>query len=166
MKGYRRPQEKPRSFDVPSANMFTPTEIASDLSWIPDMVAFEEPPLSAESYVREYLTDPDTWWWSTNDYSSREADIVLKRVLSIIKNAQLPHHEKALGQLGVGPLENMMSNSLLDLLEPWMPFTPALCFVLSNVRMEVEPPALQRRLAAMIAGSRNHCCQATQMSLI
>ena len=37
------------------------------------------------------------------------------RVLAIIAQAQLPDHEKALDQLGVGPLENMMSDTLLDL---------------------------------------------------
>jgi hypothetical protein len=82
------------------------------------------------------------------------AGIVLKRALAIIAQAQLPDHEKALGQLGVGPLENMMGNELLDDLRSWMPFTAAMCYALSSVRMEVEPPALQRRLYAMMQESQ------------
>lgn len=45
-------------------------------------------------------------------------------------------------------------NILLDRLRPWMPFTPAMCYALSMVRMEVESPALQQRVRAMIAGSQ------------
>ncbi len=115
----------------------------------------EQQPVNADAYVRSYLADPGTYWWSTNHYSAREADVVLKRVLAIIAQAQLPDHEKALGQLGVGPLENMMSDTLLDRLRHWMPFTPAMCYALSNVRMEFEPPALQRRLNVMIQESQH-----------
>ncbi|WP_280950485.1 hypothetical protein [Rhizobium acidisoli] len=42
----------------------------------------------------------------------------MKRVLAIVAKAKLPEHEKALGQLGVDPLENMMSDTLLDILGP------------------------------------------------
>ncbi|NGN43525.1 hypothetical protein G6N74_20855 [Mesorhizobium sp. CGMCC 1.15528] len=145
--------QHPRHSDALPISAFTPSEVASDLSWAPDMAAFDEPPLTAKAYVQAYLADPTTWWWSTNDYSSSEADVVLKRVLAIAAEAQLPDHEEALGQVGVGPLENMMSDTLLDLLGAWMPFTPAMRYALSSVRMEFESPALQRRLSAMIAGS-------------
>ncbi|PDT35419.1 hypothetical protein CO671_17050 [Rhizobium sp. M10] len=36
----------------------------------------------------------------------------------------------------------------------WMPFTAAMCYALSVVRMEFEPPALQRRLDAMVQASQ------------
>lgn len=117
------------------------------------MVALGEPAVTAETYVAAYLADVDQWWWSTSLVNDPR-EIVLKRVLAIIARARMPDHEKALGQLGVDPLENMMSEPLLDLLSSWMPLTPALCHALSCVRMEFEPPALQRRLHAMIRESR------------
>ncbi|KEA06734.1 hypothetical protein G6L94_09940 [Agrobacterium rhizogenes] len=153
MVDHRKQPSKRHRQDASSNNAFTPHEIASDTSWV-DLPEMEQPPGSADAYVQAYLADPDTYWWSTNDYSSSEADVVLKRVLAIIVQARLPDHKQALGQLGVGPLEDMMSDALLDLLGPWMPFTAAMCYALGSVRMEFEPPALQRRLATMILHSQ------------
>lgn len=121
---------------------------------MPDMVSLGQPPVTAQTYVEAYLADLDKWWWSTT-YSSRdERDIALKRVLAIIKRAQLPDNEVALGQLGAGPLEDMMGNELLDDLTPWMPFTAAMCYALGCVGMHNEPTTLQRRLNAMIQESQ------------
>ena len=94
------------------------------------------------------LVDPAEWYWSTILlHDSKE--IVLKRVLAIVEQAKLPDHEKALGQLGAGPLEDMMSDELLDNLQHWLPFKPAMHYALSQVRMSIELPVLQRRLNAM-----------------
>lgn len=77
-------------------------------------------------------------------------ETVLKRVLAIIAQARLPDHQRALGQLGAGPLEDLMSDALLDDLHAWMPFSAEMRYALGNVRMNVEPPALQHRLEQML----------------
>lgn len=97
------------------SQVFTRDAIASDHSWA-DLPEMEHTWARPEHYVRAYLSDPDAWWWSTNDYTQGESEVVLKRVLAIIAQARMPEHEKALGQLGSGPLENMMSDGLLDIL--------------------------------------------------
>ncbi|MEI1252536.1 hypothetical protein [Rhizobium aouanii] len=149
MKNRGKPRSGKRTADAPAVDAFTRSALASDLTWLPDMTSFGKPPLTAEAYVEAYLADPGEWYWSTlllHDPS----EIVLKRVLAIIDQAQLPGHEKALGQLGAGPLEDMMSEELLDRLQHWLPFTPAMRFALSLVRMAVESPVLQQRLKAML----------------
>ncbi|WP_311044002.1 hypothetical protein [Rhizobium bangladeshense] len=141
---HSKPNSKRRHSDTASVSGFIPADSASDLSWVPDIVALEQPSETAGAFVQAYLTDPDRWWWSTISlHDSRET--VLKRVLAIIAQARLPDHERALGQLGAGPLENMMGDELLDVLGHWTPFTAAMCHPLGMVRMEAEPPALQRR---------------------
>ena len=130
-------------------NVFSRAAIAADLSWVPDMAALEGPPVTAESFVLAYLADPSTWHWST-DMLNDPREIVLRRVLAIIAQARLPDHQLALGQLGAGPLEDLMSDALLDDLRAWMPFTAEMRYALRNVRMNVEPPALQHRLEAML----------------
>ncbi|MBN9984250.1 hypothetical protein HFO68_03125 [Rhizobium laguerreae] len=149
----KKNRSKPRSGKhiavAPAVDVFTRSALASDLTWLPDMTAVGRPPLTAEAYVEAYLADPGEWYWSTlllHDPS----EIVLKRVLAIIEQAQLPGHEKALGQLGAGPLEDLMSEELLDRLQHWLPFTPAMRHALSQVRMAVESPVLQQRLKAML----------------
>ncbi|MET3648012.1 hypothetical protein [Phyllobacterium ifriqiyense] len=129
---------------------FTREAIGSDSSWVPSEAGSD----TAEQYVETYLSAPDAWWWSTNDYSSEEIEIVLKRTLAIIERAKLPTHENALDQLGVGPLENMMSDDLLDILVHWQPFSAAMCHALACVRMEVQPIAVQKRLRAMLLQSQ------------
>ncbi|MGY5775269.1 hypothetical protein [Rhizobium sp. LEGMi135b] len=153
MTRHRKSGSKTLPSGAPPLNMFSPSEIASDPWWVPDMIALGETAITTETYVAAYLADVDAWWWSTNlHFESR--DVALKRGLAVIARARVPDHEKALGQLGVDLLENMMSDRLLDLLRPWMPFTPAMCYALGCVRMEFEPPELQRRLNAMIVESR------------
>lgn len=111
-------------------------------------------PASPELYAKAYLSDPVFWWWSTNSYTVEESGIVLKRVLSLIDQAQLPGHEQALGQLGVGPLESLMSESLLDILECWVPFKEPMRYALNSVRFETQPLAVQRRLKTLMDRSR------------
>ncbi|WP_197728235.1 hypothetical protein [Rhizobium leguminosarum] len=148
----RKNRSKPRSgkpiSDTAVVNAFTSSALSSDLTWLPDMMAVGEPPVTAEVYIPAYLADPGEWYWSTLLLHD-PTEIVLKRVLAIIEQAQLPGHEEALGQLGAGPLEDMMSDELLDHLQHWLPFTPAMRYALGQVRMSSEPPALQQRLNAM-----------------
>ncbi|WP_041936221.1 hypothetical protein U8P77_06605 [Rhizobium johnstonii] len=150
----KKNRSKPRSgkhtADAPAVDAFTRSALASDLTWLPDMMVVGKPPLTAEAYIEAYLGDPGEWYWTTlllHDPS----EIVLKRVLAIIDQAQLPGHEKALGQLGAGPLEDMMSEELLDRLQHWLPFTPAMRHALSQVRMSSEPLVLQQRLKAILS---------------
>lgn len=49
-------------------NVFTPAAIARDLSWVRDMAAPDEPPVTAETFAHAYLADPITWHWSTKSY--------------------------------------------------------------------------------------------------
>ncbi|NNU66989.1 MULTISPECIES: hypothetical protein [unclassified Rhizobium] len=150
MKNRSKPRPGKHTADTPAVDAFTRSALESDLTWLPDMMAVGKSPLTADAYIEAYLADPDEWYWTTlllHDPS----EIVLKRVLAIIEQAQLPRHEKALGQLGVGPLEDMMSEELLDRLQHWLPFTPAMRHALGLVRMSSEPLVLQQRLKAMLS---------------
>lgn len=122
--------------------------IKSQPIWLPDAAAFGEAAVTVDEYVRAYLGDPDNWWWTTN-LSTEPREMVLLRVLAIIERADVAVHEKALGQLGAGPLEDMMSDRLLDELQAFQPFSPALKLALSCVRVEAEPASIRHRLAAM-----------------
>ncbi|MGO8057160.1 hypothetical protein ACC716_03015 [Rhizobium johnstonii] len=150
----KKNRSKPRSgkhtADAPAVDAFTRSALASDLTWLPDMMVVGKPPLTAEAYIEAYLGDPGEWYWTTLLLDD-PSEIVLKRVLAIIDQAQLPGHEKALGQLGAGPLEDMMSEELLDRLQHWLPFTPAMRHALSQVRMSSEPLVLQQRLKAILS---------------
>ncbi|MGO8466560.1 hypothetical protein AB9F45_18595 [Rhizobium leguminosarum] len=149
-KNRSNPRSRKHTADAPEVDVFTRSALASDLTWLPDVTAVGKPPVTAEAYLEAYLADPGEWYWTTillHDPS----EIVLKRVLAIIEQAQLPRHEKALGQLGAGPLEDMMSEELLDRLQHWLPFTPAMRHALSQVRMSGEPLVLQQRLKAMLS---------------
>lgn len=116
---------------------------------LPDTVVLGETALTVDEYARAYLNDPRNWWWTTS-LSAEPREIVLSRVLAIIERADPEVHEKALGQLGAGPLEDMMSTRLLDELQVFHPFSPALKVALSCVRIEAEPASIQNRLAAML----------------
>lgn len=109
--------------------------------------------MTAETYIAAYLADVDAWLWSTNLHHEPRG-LALKRTLAIITRAKMPDHERALGQLGVYPLKNMMSDELLDLLRARMPFTPTMCYALGCVRIEFALPELQHRLSAMVTESR------------
>jgi hypothetical protein len=73
----------------------------------------------------------------------------LNLVMAVIQRAHLPEHEEALGLLGAGAMEDLMSDWLLDRLKDYLPFSQELRHCLSMVRMEVEPGALQQRLERM-----------------
>ena len=77
------------------------------------------------------------------------AEEKLNLIMSVIQRAHLPEHEEALGLLGAGPMEDLMSDWLLDRLKDYLPFSQELRCCLSMVRMEFEPPALRERLLRM-----------------
>jgi hypothetical protein len=81
--------------------------------------------------------------------ASDSAEERFKLVMSVIQRAQLPEHEEALGLLGAGPMEDLMSDWFLDRLKDYLPFSQELRHCLSSVRMEVEPEALQQRILRM-----------------
>ncbi|MFJ1312163.1 hypothetical protein [Agrobacterium sp. P15N1-A] len=147
---------KSRRREIPgntvSTIAFTPASLASDTSWLPDVGVYEEPPASTETFVQAYLADPNAWHWST-DLLDGSRDDILRRALAIIAQARLPDHEQALGQLGAEPLEDIMSETLLDDLRAWMPFSEEMCYALKCVRMNVEPPVVQERLKEMLSES-------------
>lgn len=122
--------------------------IQSQPIWLPDTAASGEAVVTVDEYICAYLADPDYWWWTTS-LSTEPEDMVLSRVLAIIDRADVAVHQKALGQLGAGPLEDMMSDRLLDELQAFQPFGPALKLALSCVRIEAEPASIRHRLAAM-----------------
>lgn len=107
----------------------------SEQSWLPATEAHGEAAITVDEYITAYLNDPDTWWWTTS-LSTEPREMVLLRVLAIIEKADVNVHEKALGQLGAGPLEDMMSDQLLDELQAVQPFSPALKLALSCVRFQ------------------------------
>lgn len=120
------------------------------MDWLPDTDEENDRPFTARTYVESYLADPDQWWWTTDLSTQPDKEQVLQRVLAIIDGADISLHAKALGQLGAGPLENMMSHALLDRLSHLAPFSPAMKLALSSVRIEAEPAAIQERLAILM----------------
>ncbi|WP_246677436.1 hypothetical protein [Mesorhizobium sp. B2-3-12] len=132
---------------------FTRLDLSEDLSWVPADFrrdAQGNVPLDTQTYIESYLADPSEWHWSTHD---EPREIKLKRVMAILAKARLPEHAKAVAQLGVGPFEDMMSDWLLDRLEAYLPFDVALYTALSGLYVFNEPPAVQDRLARMMAAS-------------
>lgn len=121
----------------------------SEQCWLPDTEAHGEAAITVDEYIIAYLDDPDTWWWTTS-LSTEPREMVLLRVLAIIEKADVNMHEKALGQLGAGPLEDMMSDQLLDELQAVQPFSPAWKLALSCVRVQTESAAIRHRLATML----------------
>lgn len=99
----------------------------------------------ADAYLD--LTNPEAHQWAWGvlwDAETREEKLNL--VMAVIQCAHLPEDEHALGLLGAGAMEDLMSDWLLDRLKEHLPFSQELRHCLSNVRMEFEPEALQQRL--------------------
>lgn len=128
---------------------FTQVKVANQ--WTPCVT--RSVPLSDAQFGDAYLNaNPETHEWAcgvllTADSSEERLDLVM----SVIRRAHLPEHEEALGLLGAGAMEDMMSDWLLDRLKDYLPFSESLKYCLSMVRMEFEPDALQQRLNAMLA---------------
>ena len=136
-------------WDVDKLDRHSPLEfLECDVAdqWVPCVV--RSLPMTAQQFGEAYLSD-DEWGW----YQVREADSAedrLKLIMAVIQQARLPQDERALGGLGAGPLEDMMSAWLLDELQTYLPFAAQLKFALGQVRMEFVPDVLQERLRLML----------------
>jgi len=99
----------------------------------------------ADAYLD--LANAEAHDWAADILSTvNTAEEKLNLIMSVIQRAHLPDDEEALGSLGAGPMEDLMSDWLLDRLKDYLPFSQELRCCLSMVRMEFEPPALHERL--------------------
>jgi hypothetical protein len=102
----------------------------------------------ADAYLD--LANPEAHKWASKILLSADSpEARLNLVMSVIQRAHLPEHEEALGLLGAGAMEDLMSDWLLDRLKNYLPFSQNLRYCLLMVRMDVEPDALQKRLIRM-----------------
>ena len=101
----------------------------------------------ADAYLD--LANPEAHDWAAGVLLTADRDEKLELVMSVVERAHLPEDQEALGYLGAGPMEDLMSDWLLDRLKDYLPFTHELRCCLSAVRMEFEPPALHERLLRM-----------------
>ena len=104
----------------------------------------------ADAYLDLANPTAHDWAWDVL-FMAETSEERLNLVMSVIQRAHLPEHEEALGLLGAGAMEDLMSDWLLDRLKDYLPFSENLRYCLSMVRMEFEPDALQQRLNAMLA---------------
>ena len=105
----------------------------------------------ADAYLSLGTTDSSKHVWADSALRDKfDWEYRYKLVMAVIRYARLPQDKNALGMLGAGPLEDMMSDWLLDRLEPHLPFEAPLRYALSYVRMDFEPDALQERLKRML----------------
>jgi len=109
-------------------------------------------PMTANQFGVAYLIDNEWGWFEIREAKNREDR--LKLIMAVVQQAQLPQDERALGGLGAGPLEDMMSEWLLDQLEKHVPFDANLRLALSQIRMEFEPEHLQERLRQLQSKSQ------------
>ena len=102
----------------------------------------------ADAYLD--LANTEAHDWASGEFLNvNSAEEKLNLIMSVIQRAHLPEHEEALGLLGAGPMEDLMSDWLLNRLKDYLPFSQELRCCLSMVRMEFEPPELHERLLRM-----------------
>jgi hypothetical protein len=102
----------------------------------------------ADAYLD--LANPEAHYRAWKVLRSAETnEECLNLVMAVIQCAHLPDDEEALGLLGAGAMEDLMSDWLLDRLKDYLPFSQNLRHCLLMVRMEFEPDALQQRLNRM-----------------
>jgi hypothetical protein len=102
----------------------------------------------ADAYLD--LANPEAHHWAWNVlFDAKSSEERFDLVMTAIQRAHLPEHEEALGLLGAGAMEDLMSDWLLDRLKDYLPFSQNLRCCLLMVRMEFEPDALQQRLNRM-----------------
>ena len=101
----------------------------------------------ADAYLDLQNPSAHQWAWSVLFHADRAEKF--KLVMAVVQRARLPADEEALGLLGAGAMEDLMSEWLLDRLKDYLPFSHELRCCLSMVRMEFEPPALHERLLRM-----------------
>ncbi|MCB0210675.1 MAG: hypothetical protein KDJ52_15150 [Anaerolineae bacterium] len=115
-------------------------------------------PATAQQFAETYLSyyrvkekeNQDKNWWAVDMLFAQDRHERLKLVLAVIDYADLSRDEYALGCLGAGPLEDLMSDWLLDTLEKIVPHNIKLKYALSMVRMEFEAESLQQRVAKLL----------------
>ena len=101
----------------------------------------------ADAYLD--LANPDAHDWAAGVLLKADRDEKFEMVMSVVERAHLPEDQEALGYLGAGAMEDLMSDWLLDRLKDYLPFTHELRCCLSAVRMGFEPRALHERLLRM-----------------
>ncbi len=104
----------------------------------------------ASAYLRYFQQRAEADWWAVDLLSVPDQAARLRLVRAVLHHAQLPADAYALGCLGAGPLEELLSDWLLDELEPEIAHSPNLRHALSTVRRESEPPHIQARLARLL----------------
>ena len=115
-------------------------------------------PATAQQFAEAYLSyyrpqekeSKENNWWAVDMLSAYDRQERLKLVLIVIDYADLSRDERALGNLGAGPLEDLMSDWLLDRLEKMIPNNLKLKYALSMVRMDFEAESLQQRLMRLL----------------
>ncbi|MCA9976976.1 MAG: hypothetical protein KC413_14545, partial [Anaerolineales bacterium] len=115
-------------------------------------------PTTAQQFANAYLTyhrtegqaSKDKYWWAVQMLFTDDQQEKLKLALAIIDYADLSRDEYALGCLGAGPLEDLMSEWLLDSLENVVSNNSKLKYALSMVRMDFEEENIQQRVARLL----------------
>jgi hypothetical protein len=116
-------------------------------------------PATARQFVDAYLaycrpgaqTDSKVKnWWAVDMFYTDDRQEKLKLALTMIDYADLNRDEFALGCIGAGPLEDLMSEWLLDRLENIVSDNLKLKYALGRVRMEFEEESLQQRVARLL----------------
>ena len=102
----------------------------------------------ADAYLNLANPEAHHWAWQVL-WDAETPEEKLNLVVLVIQRAQLPKDEEALGLLGAGAMEDLMSDWLLDHLKDYLPFGQNLRHCLFHVRMEFEPDTLQQRLIRM-----------------
>jgi hypothetical protein len=135
-----------------SGNRLEFLKVSAGNRWVPCVTS--EVPATAAQFGDAYLSlgkaHSQHVWADSALRDKFECEYRLKLVMAVIQRARVPEHNDALGLLGAGPLEDMMSDWLLDQLERYLPFDKPLQYALSNVRMDFEPEALRDRLNWMV----------------
>lgn len=117
-------------------------------------------PATARQFAHAYLeydkvktkeSEDKNWWAVSMLFDTDSSEEKLKLILAIIDHADLPRDESGLGCVGAGPLEDLMSDWLLDRLEERIPNDPKLRYALSNVRMDFEEETLQHRVTELLS---------------
>jgi hypothetical protein len=129
-------------------------ELLVENNWLPCLIPWW--PVTAQqfatAYLRYYHSDDrkEEDWWAVDMLFAIDREEKLKLCLAVLDYADLATDEPGLGVLGAGPLEDLMSDWLLDRLETRIGQDARLRYALRMVRIEVEPEPLQERLVKLL----------------
>jgi len=137
-------------------NAFNYVALLIQESWEASLVSWT--PVTAHQFAVAYLEyhndktkeNKDKNWWAVEMLMGNDREEKLKLLLTIIDYADLSNDSFALGCIGAGPLEDLMSHWLLDRLEARILNDLKLRYALSIVRMENEDKNLQHRVAKFL----------------